>query len=52
MFARTLHQAQQIEEEIRANAVSKTYLAKVHGEFPKCVPLLKSININCDPPLH
>ena len=35
MFSKCLSKAQQIEKQIRNKTVTKTYLARVKGEFPK-----------------
>ena len=36
MFAKTVSKAQQLEVEIRERKVTKVYVCRVKGEFPRC----------------
>ena len=36
MFAKTISKAQQLEVEIRERKVTKVYVCRVKGEFPRC----------------
>ena len=42
MLAKSLQRAQQLEVEIRERRVSKEYLCRVQGEFPRCLNLFFS----------
>ena len=39
MFAKTISRAQQLEVEIRERKVTKVYVCRVKGEFPRCAKL-------------
>ena len=41
MFARTVSKAQQLEVEIREHKVTKVYVCRVKGQFPRCA--IKSV---------